>query len=108
MLLMHAPSLMHSQAYRVLGHLNALGDPASLAVHYARGVAGFVRNVGSGHLAAGAKDLVQGVVGGTAQSAAKITGAIESAVERFEYVETEDQERVRNIQIDVCTYEASV
>ena len=87
-------SLVYTQAYRVLGHLNALGDPASLAVHYARGVTGFVRGVGSGHVRAGAKDLVQGIVGGTAQSAAKITGALESVFERVEFVETEDQARV--------------
>jgi hypothetical protein len=52
------------QAYRVLGHIDLLGDPLSLAQSYGKGMTGFVRGMAHGHVKKAAKELVQGVVGG--------------------------------------------
>jgi hypothetical protein len=48
----------------VLGHIDLLGDPLSLAQSYGKGMSGFVRGMAHGHVKKAAKELVQGVVGG--------------------------------------------
>jgi hypothetical protein len=48
----------------VLGHIDLLGDPLSLAQSYGKGMSGFVRGMAHGHVKTAAKELVQGVVGG--------------------------------------------
>jgi hypothetical protein len=57
-------NLLSLQAYRVLGHIDLLGDPLSLAQSYGKGMSGFVRGMAHGHVKKAAKELVQGVVGG--------------------------------------------
>ncbi|CAM9880759.1 unnamed protein product, partial [Sphacelaria rigidula] len=68
------------QAYKVLGHIDILGDPLSLGKRFSSGVVGFVTKTGAGHIGEGSKDLVKGVVGGAASSASKITDALDNFV----------------------------
>eukprot|EP00953_Heterococcus_sp_UTEX-ZZ885_P003774 2550-Heterococcus_DN1.PRE.6 len=70
----------HKQLYRVLGHIDILGDPLSLATSYGSGVVNFLSKTSRGKAGEGTRDLVKGVLGGTAQSATKVTSAIENMV----------------------------
>lgn len=118
--------VVSGKAYKVLGHIDILGDPLSLGQSISSGVIGFVTEVndfrdlarpitphppllpsalanlstlvnypalsrgmpnyrvywqtGSGNIAEGSKVLIKGVVGGTAGSISKMTGALDNAV----------------------------
>lgn len=69
------------QSYKVVGSMEMLGDPVSLVNNMGTGVYQFFRKTGADLLGEsettgqGVKDLLQGVVGGTFGSVAKITGA---------------------------------
>lgn len=73
-----------TQVYQIVGHIDLLGDPLSLCKSYASGVTNFVVKSSKGHAASGARDLVKGVVGGTAGSVSKITGAMQNLISGFE------------------------
>ncbi|CAM9995757.1 unnamed protein product, partial [Discosporangium mesarthrocarpum] len=68
------------QVYKVVGHIDILGDPLSLGKNISSGVMGFVMKAGTGHAKEGTAALLQGVVGGAAHSASKLTGALDSLV----------------------------
>ena len=77
--------------------MDLLGDPISLVNHMGTGVYSFfrkTRNEMLGHSAArgeGVRDLVQGVVGGTFGSVAKIAGSLEGIVSGVGDVEDQAQ-----------------
>lgn len=62
--------------------------------------------MGAGRIAEGSKDLIQGVVGGTASSLSKVTHALDKATRtagglKWESKELMETAKVRDIDIDV-------
>ena len=75
-----------AQGYKLFGSMEVLGDPLSLASKVGEGMVQFLRVTGaeltgeSDFKGEGIKRLAQGVVGGAAQSASKISGTLEEMV----------------------------
>mmetsp|Transcript_36056 Transcript_36056/g.46469 ORF Transcript_36056/g.46469 Transcript_36056/m.46469 type:complete len:364 (-) Transcript_36056:277-1368(-) len=73
-----------AQGYKVIGSMELLGDPVSLLNGFSSGVYDFIRKTGSDYQSGeGLKDLLQGVVGGTFVSVAKITGAADDLLSKI-------------------------
>ena len=78
-----------AQAYKVVGSMEVLGDPVALVSGVGEGVYQFFRKTGADLLGEsettgeGLKDLLQGVVGGTFGSVAKITGAADDLLSKL-------------------------
>ncbi|CAM9290264.1 unnamed protein product [Choristocarpus tenellus] len=68
------------QVYKVVGHIDILGDPLALTQNISGGVFRFVTKVGTGQAKEGTTALVQGIVGGAANSASKVAGALDHLV----------------------------
>ena len=78
-----------AQGYKVVGSMEMLGDPVTLVAGIGGGVYQFFRKTGADLLGEsettgeGLKDLLQGVVGGTFGSVAKITGAADDLLSKI-------------------------
>ena len=78
-----------AQGYKVVGSMEMLGDPVTLVSGMGTGVYQFFRKTGADLLGEsettgeGLKDLLQGVVGGTFGSVAKITGAADDLLSKL-------------------------
>jgi hypothetical protein len=78
-----------AQGYKVVGSMEMLGDPVALVSGMGTGVYQFFRKTGADLLGEsettgeGLKDLLQGVVGGTFGSVAKITGAADDLLSKL-------------------------
>ncbi|CAM9437919.1 unnamed protein product, partial [Chrysoparadoxa australica] len=88
-----------NQAFKVVGHIDIIGDPLSLAAAYSSGVVNFVSKTSKGRAKEGAKDLVKGVVGGTASSASKIASAVENLVTGWEEEDPDQDEVLRRLHL---------
>ncbi|CAM9152582.1 unnamed protein product [Chrysoparadoxa australica] len=87
------------QVYRVLGHLDIVGDPLTLASRYSSGISNLVTKSAKGHAKEGAIDLLKAVVGGTASSAGKITTAIENLVVGWDDTDPDTDKLLRRLHL---------